>query len=74
MTILLPNSITGETTILGPNLRTDDPFFAESLSEWTNNLQPEITKMVESCPLMFDESKLFSEVTSGEDIEAKRLD
>ena len=52
----------------------NDPFFAESLSEWTNNLQPEITKMVESCPLMFDESSLFSEVTSGGDIEAKRLE
>ena len=51
----------------------DDPFFAESLSEWTNNLQPEITKMVESCPLMFDESSLFSEVTSGH-VEAKRLE
>ena len=53
---------------------TDDPFFAESLSEWTNYLQPEIEKMVESCPLMFDESSLFSEVTSGSDIEAKRLE
>ena len=52
----------------------NDPFFAESLSEWTNNLQPEITKMVESCPLMFDELSLFSEVTSGSDIEAKRLE
>jgi len=51
----------------------NDPFFAESLSEWTHNLQPEITKLVESCPIMFDESSLFSEVASG-DIEAKRLE
>jgi len=54
----------------------DDPFFSESLAEWTGYLQPEITKMMESCPLTFDETSLFAgvDVTSAESnrVELKR--
>lgn len=62
-----------------------DPFYADSISEWTEHLQPEITKMVESCPPTFDETSLFSEGSSsntamgGSDddddgVESKRLE
>jgi len=36
----------------------DDPFFAESLSEWTDSLLPELIDMAHSCPNTFDESDL----------------
>ena len=52
---------------------TEDPFFADSLAEWTDSLQPEIFKMVESCPLTFDETSLFSDCNAG-DVESKRLE
>merc|ERR1712087_105236 len=37
----------------------EDSFFAESLVEWKENLQPELLLMSQSCPLTFDESELF---------------
>lgn len=37
---------------------TDDPFFAESLSNWKKSLLPELVKMAQDCPSTFDESSL----------------
>jgi len=53
---------------------SEDPFFADSLAEWTNHLEPEIAKMVQSCPLTFDESSLFEIDTDQGDIKSKRLE
>lgn len=39
----------------------NDPFFADSLSNWTDSLLPELTKMAEECPKTFDESYLLME-------------
>lgn len=49
---------------------TEDPLFSESLSEWTENLLPEISEMVKSCPVTFDETSLFV----GEGGDSKRLE
>jgi len=57
-----------------------DPYYADSISEWTEHLQPEIKKMAESCPPTFDETSLFSEMGGGggddddDDVESKRLE
>jgi len=39
----------------------EDPFFDDSLSEWTHSLLPQISAMAETCPLTFDETSLFLE-------------
>ena len=52
---------------------TDDPFFTESLAKWTDSLQPEITKTMESCTPTFDEKSLFAESGAG-DADSKRLE
>ena len=39
----------------------EDPFFDDSLSEWTHSLLPQISTMAETCPLTFDETSLFLE-------------
>ena len=39
----------------------EDPFFDDSLSEWTYSLLPQISTMAETCPLTFDETSLFLE-------------
>ena len=49
----------------------DDPFFSDSLSEWTDSLRPQITKMAQTCPLTFDETSLLLE---GSDSGSKRLE
>ncbi|KAL7540527.1 hypothetical protein ACHAWF_006706 [Thalassiosira exigua] len=45
---------------------TEDPFLAESLSEWSQSLLPELTKTMETCPATFDEEALFAEGTAVE--------
>ncbi|KAG7372588.1 endoplasmic reticulum oxidoreductin [Nitzschia inconspicua] len=37
---------------------TEDDFFAESLKEWKDHLLPQLQNMVNTCPLMFDETSL----------------
>ena len=48
-----------------------DSYFAESLIEWKEHLQPELLKVTRSCPLTFDESELFN-TYAQEDAEYKR--
>jgi len=48
-----------------------DSYFAESLIEWKEHLQPELLKITRSCPLTFDESELFN-AYAQEDAEYKR--
>lgn len=51
----------------------EDPFYVESLSEWTENLLPQINEMAESCPVTFDETTLFSTGVK-DDLESKRVE
>ncbi|KAG7343431.1 endoplasmic reticulum oxidoreductin [Nitzschia inconspicua] len=37
---------------------TEDDFFAESLKEWKDHLLPQLQNMVNTCPLMFEETSL----------------
>jgi len=40
---------------------TEDPFFAESISEWKQHLQPALHDTIVSCPRTFDEAGLFAD-------------
>ncbi|KAL9186446.1 hypothetical protein ACHAXT_005684 [Thalassiosira profunda] len=52
----------------------DDPFYANSLAEWKDHLQPELARVMESCPPTFDETSLFSESISQGDADARRAE
>ena len=54
----------------------EDSFFSESLTEWTESLLPELTKLEHSCPVTFDESSLFpdDDGNNSHDSKAKRLE
>ena len=49
----------------------EDPLFSASLTEWTHSLLPQVSTMMQSCPLTFDETTLFLE---GEDAGPKRIE
>lgn len=49
----------------------EDPYFAV---EWTNNLQPEIMKMIASCPPTFDQTRLFDEMGAVVNTEGNVVD
>ena len=62
----------------GPAIRAavplDDPYYADSLAEWTSHLQPALTDLLETCPPTFDETTLFDDGIGVRDVETKRLE
>lgn len=46
----------------------DDPFYAESLLEWSDHLWPELSRLAQSCPTSFDESTLLAGNNSRQEL------
>jgi len=53
---------------------TEDPLFSDSLSEWMQSLLPQLSSMVQTCPLTFNETSRFldDEDTASRRIELQR--